>query len=324
MNAYDRPLGRSRCHVVAVESSESSPRRGQALIEFAIVAFVLTLLLGGMLAYGLLLVSANVLQQAADVGAQELARHPFSATGSFDAALDNSGLFSEADLIVATTTDPTSLPLINQLLYPLYVFDPDLDKLRYPGAVVTNPAGDPTVLIPLVATDASGVESIDEWRHVVEEIVPVDPSAMPPIDRDSPGPYSLDPTVGNPGQLPSRGFVALRINYPYQSAALISYVRVDASGSVRPSTEVISTDVTNIAVTAIDSIADGTLPTGYFLNPPTEDTAFGASITRGRFGLGELQNGLATPPQGVTERVVRPFRKVLSAQGIYRRVVLLP
>ncbi|MCA9071573.1 MAG: pilus assembly protein, partial [Planctomycetaceae bacterium] len=84
-------------------------------MEFAIIAFVLTLLLGAMLTFGFLLFGANVLQQAADVGAQELARYPYSPTGTFEEALEDSGLFREEDLVIPTGTDPDTLPLINRL-----------------------------------------------------------------------------------------------------------------------------------------------------------------------------------------------------------------
>ena len=260
-----RSFGRRRRQPIA-------SRRGQALIEFAIVAFVLTLLLAGILAFGLLLVSANVLQQAADVGAQELARHPFSATGDFQSALTDSGLFDEASLIVDSSVDSTTLPLINQLLFPLYVYDPDLDQLRYPGAVVTNASSETTVLIPIVDTTSTGVDSIVEWQRVVEEIQPVGQSA---------GPYALDATATEYGAL-SPGMVALRINFPYQSAALVSYVRVDAGGNVITSNEVIGTDVTNTSVTASDStMTVASLPSGYSLASPTENHAYGASVNVG-------------------------------------------
>ena len=64
-------------------------RRGQVLVEFAVVAFVLTFLLGAMLALGFLFFSANVLQQAADVGAMEFARHPAAPVETFENALGN-------------------------------------------------------------------------------------------------------------------------------------------------------------------------------------------------------------------------------------------
>lgn len=332
MNADDRRLGRSRCHVVAVDRNEPSLRTGQALIEFAIVAFVLTLLLGGMLAYGLLLVSANVLQQAADVGAQELARHPYPADGTFDDALAppsvsnplGSGLFNESDLIIdpipatdeALRNHVASLPLINRLLFPLYVFDPDHNVLRYPGAVVnhTDPATDETfrtVLIPTVRTTYNGIETeetINRWLHVVEEIDPCDTGE---------GPYKL--TSANTGGLPSAGFVALRINYPYQSTAMVSYARVDRNtDAVLSSTEVINEDVDNVRVLADDSEDDRheDLPENYeFALPASIDPRYDPSVSRGRFGLGAV---------GALGTAVRPFRKVLSAQGIYRREVLLP
>ena len=57
-------------------------RRGQALVEFAIVSFVLYFLFAGILTFGQLIYSAQSLQPAADVAASELARMPLPATAS--------------------------------------------------------------------------------------------------------------------------------------------------------------------------------------------------------------------------------------------------
>lgn len=299
-----------------MNNNQSKQCSGQAIIEFAVVAFILTLLLGAMLALGFLFFSANVVQQAADVGAMELARHPESPTETFENALIASGLYSEADLVVPVGTDPQSLPLINQLLFSVYVYDPDIDQVRFPGTLVNNGAGDLTVVIPLVGSrSATGVETISEWRNVVEEIIPTGESA---------GPYSITATTGEQGGLGQPGMVALRINYPYQSSALVAYVYTDADGNPLTASETIGQDgVLNVAVTADDSAvsnaASATFPdgqtlsdAGYSLHNPTPNPDFGAGTNRGTFGFGEaFAHG----------KTVRPFRRVISAQGIYRREV---
>ncbi|TWT58846.1 TadE-like protein [Thalassoglobus neptunius] len=293
-----------------------SLRSGQALIEFAVIAFVMTFLLGAILAFGFLFFSANVLQQAADVGAMELSRHPFAPVGTFDEALEGSGLYSEASLVVVPGTDPETLPLINRLLYSTYIYDPDIDRVRYPGTLVTNVDGDLTVVIPLVGfgnrDSSTGAETISEWRRVVEEVLPAGASEGP-FALDSPTPGSLEP-----------GMVALRINFPYQSAALVAYIQSDSDGNiVRPADTVGLNGVQNIPVTADDASVTGaasaTFPNGqtlaaagYILVDPSANPNFGAGPHRGTYGFGEAKAFATT---------VRPYRKVISAQGIYRREV---
>lgn len=307
-----------RCNFTWNQNSKPAlQRRGQALIEFSIIAFLMTFLLGAMLALGFLFFSANVLQQAADVGAMELARHADSPNETFQNALSGSGLFSEADLVVTVGTDPATLPLINQLLFSTYIYDPDIDRVRYPGTLVTNGSGDLTVVIPLVGfgnrSATTGVETITEWRNVVEEILPAGATE---------GPYSI--SSASTGAL-APGTVALRINYPYQSSALVAYVHTDSAGNLLNPTEVIGAeDVRNVYVQADDSAVTGastaTFPNGqtlaaagytlYHTSPVTPTT--GASSSRGQYGFGEMQAFTTT---------VRPYRKVISAQGIYRREV---
>ena len=62
------PWDRSQC---------SGSRRGQALLEFAILIPIIIILIGATISFGLFFFQANVLQQAVDVTAQEIARMPF-------------------------------------------------------------------------------------------------------------------------------------------------------------------------------------------------------------------------------------------------------
>lgn len=279
--------------------ARSRRRRGQALLEFAVIALILGVLLGGILSLGHAFFAANTLQQAADVGAHELARLPlppgiqFGAkadAGADDMVLDRADvknqLYDEEKLVVDVGTDASSLPLINRLLFTLYIYDSALGKLRYPGALVTKTStGQPTVLIPLVASrdGDTGVETIGQWRPVVEEIRsdPSDPAT---------GPFSVASTAS------PAGIVALRINYPFQAVGMVSY-RPAGDGMVAP----------NRADDEAVSHAD--LPEGYSLFGG--DTS-GVPVYAGRFGLGTL-HAFATR--------VRPYRKVISAQGVYRREV---
>jgi len=315
-------------------SDHGRRRGGQALIEFALIAFVFTFLIGAMLAFGFLFFGANVLQQAADVGAMELARHPFDPVGNFEDGLADSGLFDEQYLVCeiggADTMEEdlpagygqndyealqNRMPLINRLLFPLYIYDPDIDAIRYPGAVVERDNGDNnvpnelTVLIPLVGfgnrDSNTGVESITEWRKVVEEIVP-DGSAS------GQGAYSLDSM--DTGSLDA-GTVALRINYPYQSGALVAYQQKDSSGAVvRPVDALGQDDITNVFVEANDTLVteSAAIPSGYSFPTMQPAATIDSHPHQGQYGLGSMQAFATT---------VRPYRKVITAQGIYRREV---
>lgn len=284
-------------------------RRGQALVEFAIVAFVLTFLVGAMLAVGLLLFGANVVQQAADVGAQELARLPLPDTvTSFDAALADPQVSSqiyderylvvdlERDLAPGQTVDDffASKPLVNRLLRPAMVVDiVDLGNgptraLRYPGALARNASGQTTVVVPVVTgRNADGVETL-AWRKVLEEVV--DP-------KDLTGtPFSQD-------------IISLRINYPYQSAALVAVRYEDAGGTPVDPVSALSQDVFNRPVVAADDqVSVGALPGGYTLitNASVSGTYAGA------YGLG-VAHAFTTQ--------VRPYRKLVSMQGVYPRQI---
>lgn len=284
-------------------------RRGQALVEFGIIAFVFTLLIAGILTFGLLLHGANVIQQAADVGAMEFSRFPASPTASFDDALSASGLFEEAALVVQPGTNPDTLPLINRLLYPVYIYDPDIEMVRYPGTLVTNGSNQLTVLIAIIGErdPETGVETISEWRRVVEEIT-----------SNGIGPYSITSSdESNDNFTP--GIVALRINYPFQSAAMVAYMQQDTDGNpVLPAEAIGRDDIVTIPIQAIDSQVDDVADLtgmGYNLAPPAINPLFGAATYRGAYGLGEAQAFATT---------IRPYRKVLSAQGIYRREVYAP
>jgi len=320
----------TRCQRARVAAgSRSTNRSGQALIEFAVIAFVLSLLLSAMLTFGFMFFGANVLQQAADVGAMEFARHPFTPTGTFSAGLDDSDLFdeqylfcqiggsdtTEEDLPAAyTEADYQALqnrmPMINRLLFPLYVYDRDRNAIRYPGTVVTRDSdSELTILIPIVGfgnRDANtGVETISQWREVVEEILP---------DGATAGPYAVDASATEYGNLNGGGWVALRINFPYQSGAMVAYQQQDSGGTVLRTPDALGRDdITNVAVEADDaSVTAAALPTGFTLPAAITDATIDGLPHRGTYGLGSMQAHLTT---------VRPYRKVLTAQGIYRREV---
>jgi len=295
------------CHEGHERSAVLQPswRSGQALVEFAIISFCFTLLFSGILMLGFLIFGANVLQQAADVGAMEFARFPAPPEADFYTALEESGLYDESLLIMdeesymAYRQSPGSLPLINHMLLPLFIYDSESQEYRYPGALATHDSIR-TILIPLVGArdPETGVETIVEWRRIVEEVTPEDPPGSGTYARE--GPYSLESST--PGSL-GTGFVALRINYPYQSAAMVAYqYQTPEGGMVSPADAIGQDNIINVPIQANDQavVNSASFPDGYVL---TEEN---------QYGFGQVYaHGMA----------VRPYRKVISAQGMYRREI---
>ncbi|MBV8232158.1 MAG: pilus assembly protein, partial [Planctomycetaceae bacterium] len=54
-------------------------RSGSVLVEFALIALLSYIAGGAVLTYGLMMYQANMVQQAVDAGAQEIARMPLPA-----------------------------------------------------------------------------------------------------------------------------------------------------------------------------------------------------------------------------------------------------
>ena len=93
--------------------------------------------------------------------------------------------------------------------------------------------------------------------------------------------------------------VALRINYPAQSTTLVN--RTGSRGQ-----EIIEADDS--------SLSDGDTGSNYSLAVSAESGAADTTIHSGRYGLGRQAALLIGTG-------VRPYRKVMSVQAIYRREV---
>lgn len=199
-----------------------------------------------------------------------------------------------------------NLPLVNRLLVQVMIYDSSERATRYPGAIVENKTtGHRTVLIPWMSYGNDGSEAILRWVAPVEEIR---------IDHDQDGstpdvgPFSVVKPSGfaNSGVegafIP--GMAAIRINYPAQSAALIN--RSAGAGSM-----FVANDAT-LSDQGLD--AD---QSNYQLVTPIND---GIGANSGRYGLGRHVIHVEGMDQ-INQYGVRPYRKVLSAQAIYRREV---
>jgi hypothetical protein len=282
-------------------------RRGSILVEFALVALVLYLLLAATFEFGRAFFSAQVVQQAADVAAREIARTPLPASTTIERLIQGiddpsqtipNTVYSEDWLVVDLAKVPTGMtvpeyftrnaPIVNRLLYPLMIPSEAGDRriLQYPGLLVPDGrrASGFTVVIPLVSY-AGGVETITGTLPVLQEVLPnLGASASDYLDPAQ-CPFSLTASSVPAAQ---RGLVAIRINCPYQAATLAA-TAPNPGGSSEPNFR--------------------------YITVPGASSGDRAGPYAGPGGLGNLL---------VEGQNVRPFRRLLSSQAIYRREVIGP
>jgi hypothetical protein len=315
-----------------------SRTRGAALVEFAITALVLYLLVAGGIELGRMVFVSQVLQDAARVAARELSVTPLPAGIAFEDALvytdgvsvDVKAQIWDPDLLVVDLdvheadleTYFASLPLINQALRPAFIAENvTIDGaprrfLRYPGALLVK-AGTPTgftVGVPrVVSRDANGVETI-EWIPVLAEVRgnPFNAACAPfgPFNMSPPPPPA--PVQCGASTVPA-GIAAVAINYPFQSAALSGFRNngVDANGAPNPNLgKVIQAhDDTAILNSAPPPAGTSLLGAGQLPDPASDA---GTAPYSGRLGLGTQQ---------ALGQVVRPYRSLLVGQAMFRREV---
>ena len=351
MTKYRPRLERMNAISTAPRRRCRAARRGQSLVEFAVVALVVYMLLAAILTFGHALYVAQGLQTAADLAAKEISRTPLPADPDFsfdDALMDDDVrklIFDEALLVIDLDEFyenfpvlpgeernvfrhlvPT-LPSLNQQLVTMMIVDhsiPGRRLLRYPGALLkttaisppTNAEGSPNgpydspttyknwfatefaVGIPLVtARTPDGVESL-RWVPVVEEIK----------STASTSPFTIDSE--------QRGLVALRINYPFQSASMSSF-RHDTNAEDYPFEPTIGRP--NAADDGAVTEENPSDRPGDLTGAPLQSGGIYAGTYGGQYGLG-AQGAMGS--EYFTEgRPVRPYRRVISAQAIYRREV---
>jgi hypothetical protein len=274
--------------------------RGAVLVEFALVALVLYFLTAGIITFGHAIFCAQVIQDSARLAAREIALIPLPADMTFEQALvdpnvkarifDEDLLVIDIDNLGGLTLEEyfATLPVVNQALRPVMISE-EVDGqrfLRYPGALFSDPStptGFRVGLPAVVSRDDTGIETID-WVPVFEEI-------------DNPD------TNPDPFLVANGGMVALRINYPYQSSAMSGFMKEAGAGDFDPNIDnvVIADDG---AVQVVDN--DGFTPAGTPVNTS------GPGTYQGGYGLGQ---------QLAFAKEVRPFRKFLSAQAIFRREI---
>lgn len=277
-------------------------RTGSMMVEFAFICLAFYLLLAGTLELGRMITVSQAVQNAARVGARELALVPLPATATFQDALNSAQvkatIYDPFKLAIDVTdgmpTDLDTWPLINRMLLPIMIRDniAGRDFLHFPGAVLLDSATNKyTVWVPnVISRDTDGTETI-RWLPVLEEVVanPNDPST---------GPFSLASNG------PERGLVALRINCPYQASTMTAYRVIGGAPSMQP-------------VKANDDGVGAAAPSGTsFVGTEGNPNDLGPSAAySGKYGLGKMY------AMGAGAGGVRPFRRLISQQSIFRREV---
>jgi hypothetical protein len=316
------------------------------------------LLVGAAITFGLWIHAAGQIQQAAAVGARELSQTPLSPELDFESALaseevvlrrvyDDRWLVIDLQALEQDLPDGNffidvvpQMPLLNQQLAMLYIVDevpgqvPGETRrlLRYPGALLTRNNGPSpqsvtlpsyvaeqyVVQIPLVVgrktghMGGGGSERI-RWLNVVEEIDTEDS----PSDNEgvSPDPFSLANDGPQVDSSRPRGVVALRVYYPAQSAWLSSYAD---RGRFIP-----NAGDPNIANDSDVEVLNPGAQRGSPLDRPLEftnanDEQVYDGTYGGTYGLGI--HGAMTSPDLTGDAIgIRPYRRVLVSQAIFRR-----
>ena len=290
--------------------SRPSIRRGSMLVEFSFIAVILYLLLAGIIEFGRALYAAQVLQQAADSAARELSRMPLpvastppltnTLTGDNGIlrsnALVKQTIYDERYLIVNVQNDlqggaisPVDFfadkPILNRLLMPLMIYDSSsgTSLFRYPGQIVADAGvtGGSTVVIPIVDYQ-DGTDSVIRTVPVVEEITADPNNSSPTYDFHNPVPdYSPFNLLAKFGG---------QSPPPLQPGVIALRINYPFQAATLSSFQTINGQQT-----------------------PTTTTEVGdTDVNAGAAGLGRL-NAMG--------KTVRPFRKVLSAQAIFRREI---
>lgn len=290
-------------------TSRFARQRGAALLEFALVAIVLYLLVAATLDLGRQMLYAQTAQGAANLLARELSIAELPVTGvTLSDLLENDAMVNAAiydprrlvidldnDLAPGQTLDDyfATLPIVNRTLRALMIFDPvvaggaERRLLRVPGALWVLPDGSLTVKVPrVVSRAADGTETI-EIEDFVTEVRNAAGNSVFPVDPNDP--------IGT-------GLVAVRLNVPFQAAALSGFGD-SPDGPFEPNLD------------EVHSANDGGVTVqGAVIGAPAGFDALTGSYA-GPFGLGEQQ---------ALGKVVRPYRKLVTVDAVFRREGFAP
>ncbi len=264
------------------------------------MSLVLYLLLAAVIGLGRWMAVVQSAQDAARVAAREIALFPLPPDTDFLDALDDpdfqAAVYSTDFLVVDLETNPpgtalddffAAMPVVNRALRPLMITSTvdvggaDRRLLHMPGTLM-NSATSPSGLSVMVPR----VDGRDPATGAETGI-----TLLPVLEEVGAG-------LGSPFNMTSseRGLVAIRLNVPYQSATLTAYL---PSANLTP-----QGDPFNVPIQAVDLPGSPGVP---ILGPGPDGGPYS-----GAWGLGEQQ---------ALGQTVRPFRRVIAAQAIFRREV---
>ena len=277
-----------------LKANKPRSRSGQAMVEFAIISFVLTAMLAGFL--GIIVMGLGSFQNniAAESAGRLLDRNlenTLTTSQEIFTELVTRGLYDESHLIITSANwyAPAfrdALPEINRALLGSYIYDPDLDAFRYPGAVVRNSANQQTVLIPLLKdTNPPVTKGIDRTFNVS--------AGDTPVSDDWVGPVTIS-------KIDNENY-RIVIFFPSQPGSMLNLEIVrDGDGQIVSQTPVEADD---------SAVTLSALPAGYTFDTPTINPNFDASTSRGQYGLGQTFAFL---------KAVRPYRRVFESASVFR------
>ncbi len=312
------------------DSKSRRRERGGVLVEFSVAVMALWLIVAATLDFGRAFAASHVLQSAARTATRALALQEVAWNADFKTALgsvyDERYLVQDADCLenvargnnrsLAEELDAQLQEqglILNRMLQPLMIFEvvsvdgPAQRLIRYPGALLRNGLPQRNENRPCSTRFTVGVPVVDDtlrevrFHAVVEEL---DPGAFGLSEEDPPEDNRVLP-----------GTVTMRLHYPFQAVGLSAWRII--GGTNRP-VELGETDgyaiedLDKVGASMIDALddvdADGS-SRAYAVNEA------GATIPvyAGRMGLGV---------QGLLNKQVRPFRRVITAQAIMPREVV--
>lgn len=282
-------------------AGQGAARRGGVAVEFALIAFALYLILAGMLSFGRWMAVQQAAQDAARFAAREIALYPLPAeTNTLDQALLDPGFRAaiyDPDFLVVnldaipdgSTLDQVfaAMPVVNRALRPLMIF-----------STVDTPEGRlrllhlPGAIVDSATTPApTGLAAPTGYSVLIPRVIGRDPTTGAELLERAPVLEEVS-GAGIPGSFPVTrgGVVNVRLNVPFQAAALVGY----------------------LPGATIDNPIEASDPARAFnIIGPGPD---GAGPYSGSLGLGRLE---------AVGKQVRPFRRLIAAQALFRREVVL-
>lgn len=289
--------------------------RGGALIEFALIALILYIILAVTIEFGRVLYAAQVLQDVSRLAARELAVTAMPANLTFDCAMSREAncetayspvpaseiqaiqddvrtrIWNDAKLVVdadasnaAIDAQFANLPLVNRALRPLMIYDDftcaSRRFFRYPGHIEVVGSTDPCDWNGETVTFKITVPMVISGGATLAYLDVLGEVRNPDPAQNNSGPFHLAMT-GDTRPEP-KGVAAVVTRYPFQAASMSGF-----------------TPQSQWAPTIAGPIeADGATPVGTYTGPD---------------GLG-AQYALA--------KNVRPYRRILTGQAFFRREVM--